>query len=437
MAPWRLWLAATLALAISARADVVRLKSGGSVEGVIVQKTKTHVVVQTNSGGKVTLRLADVASIERKPSAFQMYREMLAKLPDDDADGHFSLGLWCQEHHLFRQAREQFQKTIAINPNHKGAREKLGYVLLDGKWVTKAEAMKANGFVLHKGEWLTAEQVAERKNRQAALAWAARLRSLASRAPRNPDKVEAALRRALGQEPPEPARMAIRSILANLVAEAEGSKSDRTGDIRLALTRLVGEQKGEKATALLRRCAMHDPDPKVRKAAIAALAAQKDVENTAYFVRLLRRFTSERVRLSGNAKLRATARLVLKRAAEALGGLGDPRAIPALARALIVRFYVPKEDDAGPPPVAIGFSTTVVAGAQNFIDPFGNQFVLPLTEGSNWGLESPLTEREPDESFFFNSAAYEALRAITGQDFAHDKRAWLAWWYRNRHNFED
>ncbi len=433
----RLWLAAALTLAISAQADVVRLKSGGMVEGVIVKQTKTQVVVQTNSGGKVTLRLRDVATIERKPSAFQIYRDMLAKLSDDDADGHYSLGLWCQEHRLFRQAREQFEKTIAINPNHKGARERLGYVLLDGKWVTKAEAMKANGFVLHRGEWLTAEQLAEKKNRQAAIAWANRLKGLLARAPRNPDTAEQLLRREIGKEPSVAAQMALRSILAEMVEKAEKARTDRDNDLRLALARLVGDQKDPKATALLRRCAMHDPDLKVRQAAVVALAEQHETENTAYFVALLRRFTSEKIRLSGSARLRRTARLVLKRAAQALQGLGDPRAIPALARAMIVHFYVPKEDDAGPPPVTIGFSTTTYVGGQTFIDPFGNEFVIPLTEGSNWGLEPPLSDKDPDESFFFNTAAYEALRAITGQDFGHDKRAWLAWWYRNRHNLED
>lgn len=437
MAPRRAWLAIVLACSVLARADVVRLKSGGSVEGVIIRQTKTQVVVQTNSGGKVTLRLADVASIERKPSAFQVYRDMLAKLSDDDADGHYSLGLWCQEHRLFRQAREQFEKAVAINPNHRGAREKLGHVLLDGRWVTKAEAMKANGFVRHEGEWLTAEQVAEKKNRQAAVAWVGRLRRVAFRAPRNPDTIEELLRRELGQKPPEPAQVALRSMLADLLQEAEKAKTDRAGDIRLALARLVGEQEHEKATLLLRRCAMHDPDPGVRQGVVAGLAEQKNVENTAYFVGLLRRFTSERVRLSGDKRLRGIARLVLKRAAHALEGLGDPRAVPALARAMVVHFYVPKEDEAGPPPLTIGFSTTTLVGTQSFIDPFGNQFVIPLTEGSNWGLEPPLPDKDADESFFFNSAAYEALRAMTGQDFAHDKRAWLAWWYRNRHNFED
>ena len=43
--------------------------------------------------------------------------------------------------------------------------------------------------------------------------------------------------------------------------------------------------------------------------------------------------------------LRATARRVLRRASQALAGLHDPHAVPALARAMIVRFHIKENTD--------------------------------------------------------------------------------------------
>jgi hypothetical protein len=38
---------------------------------------------------------------------------------------------------------------------------------------------------------------------------------------------------------------------------------------------------------------------------------------------------------------------------------------------------------------------------------------------------------------YFYDAAYSALRKLSSGDFGHDKRKWLAWWYRNRHDVVD
>jgi hypothetical protein len=78
----------------------------------------------------------------------------------------------------------------------------------------------------------------------------------------------------------------------------------------------------------------------------------------------------------------------------------------------------------------MGFSSTSLVGTETYTDPYGNQLAVPITEGMNWGLDQ--SERETEDPFFFNDSAYNALRALSKQDFSHDQRAWLAWWYRNR-----
>jgi len=422
-------------LAARAAGDVIHLKSGGRVEGAVVSRTAAELVVQTGAG-KVTLKTADVARIEAKATPFDVYREMAAKVKADDADGRYALGLWCQDHKLYREARAEFEKTIALDPNHKGARARLGYVLREGKWLTDAEAKKADGMVLMDGKWVTSEERNLAEQRAVAAAWVKRLRQLVAQSPTSEAAVADRILKAIGDRPREAPDMAIRTVLEEMIRDAIEAKLDRTQEVRLALVGLVAAQKAPEAADILRKTAVRDIDARVRAAAIKALAAQKNIENTAYFVALIQRFTSPKVRLEGDKQTRATARRVLRRASEALAGLGDLRAVPALASAMSVYFRIKAGSDDELPPLSISLGTTHLADAAIVTDPFGNQIVVPITENTNWGLE-PSFERNVEDPFFFNDAAYNALRSLTGQDFSHDKRAWLTWYYRNRQNFED
>jgi len=416
-----------------AAADVVHLKSGGRVEGAIVARTDTHIVVQT-AAGKVTLKTTEVARIEAKATPLDVYREMAAKVKDDDADGHYALGLWCQDHKLFRQARREFEKTIALDANHKGARARLGYVLRDGRWMTEAEAKKADGLVRLGDKWVTEEQRAQAQQRQAAAAWVRRFRQLLARRPVAEQAIASRILEAIGDRPRDIPFAALRALLENLAREAIETSRDRTTEARLAIVGILATDRSDRSAPILRKLAVRDNDPRVRTAAIKALAAQNDVANTAYFTSLLYRFTSQKVRLESNKTRRTTARRVLRRAAEALAALGDPRAVPALVNALSVRFRIQQPDDELPP-MNLNFGQTALADVAVVTDAFGNKLTVPITESTNWGLG--LTDEREEDPFFFNDAAYNALRKLTGHDFSHDKRAWLAWWYRNRHNLVD
>ncbi|MBM4031689.1 MAG: hypothetical protein FJ291_07870 [Planctomycetes bacterium] len=433
---WKhLLLTALLALGLApAAADVVHMKSGGRVEGAILSRTDAELVVQT-SAGKVVLKMAEVDRIEVKASPLDVYREMAAKVKDDDADGHYNLGLWCQDQKLFREGRGEFEKTIALDPNHKGARAKLGYVLRDGKWLTDAEAKKAEGLVRVGEKWVTEDERVRGEQREAVAAWARRFRQLVAARPTSEQAVAKRVLDAIGERPRDIPHAALHIVLEELIKESIEASRDRTGDARLALVGVLADSRGPDAADILRKAAVRDIDGRVRAAAIKALAAQKDPENTAYFVGLIQRFTSPRVRLGSDKAGRATARRVLRRASEALAGLRDPKAIPALAGAISVYFAFPEKADEMPP-LNISFGNTALADMAIVRDAFGRQVAVPITENSNWGLDASL-EREAEDPFFFNEAAYNALRTLTGQDFSHDKRAWLAWWYRNRHNLED
>lgn len=432
----RLILTAVLGLAAAGRAagDVVHLKSGGRVEGAVVSRTDAELVVQT-AAGKVTLKAADVARIETKATPLDVYREMASKVKDNDADGHYALGLWCQDNKLVREARQEFERALALDANHKGARARLGYVQRDGQWLTEAEAKKADGLVRMGDKWVTEEERLRAEQRESAVAWVKRFRQLVAMRPTSEQAVAARLREAIGDRPRTVPDAALRYVLEELIKEAIEAPRDRTGDARLALVNLLADSRAGENAETLRRTAVRDIDGRVRAAAIKALAAQGNVENTAYFVGLLQRFTSAKVRLESDRETRNTARRVLRRASEALAGLADPRAIPALANALSVRFRI-KDTDDELPPLNISLGSSSVADMAVVTDQFGRTIQVPITENTNWGVDLG-QERDVEDPFFFNDAAYNALRGLTGQDFSHDKRAWLAWWYRNRHNLED
>ncbi len=90
------------------------------------------------------------------------YQERAAKLSTDDANGHYVLGLWCSKSGLDAEARLEFEKVVALNADHEGARHALGYVRHQNRWLSHGEAMRAKGFVRHEGTWLLKEEVASR-----------------------------------------------------------------------------------------------------------------------------------------------------------------------------------------------------------------------------------------------------------------------------------
>lgn len=65
------------------------------------------------------------------------YAQRAAALKDTDAEGHYKLGLWCEEQKLADCATKEFEKAIAAKPDHAAARGKLGHRKIQGLWVKK------------------------------------------------------------------------------------------------------------------------------------------------------------------------------------------------------------------------------------------------------------------------------------------------------------
>ena len=152
----------------SIRADVVHLKSGGSVEGRVIERTASSVEIDIGAGS-ITLSMESVVRIEEGRSPLDDYDERAARLDDNDLDGWLELARWASSEGLGTQSRRAYEKGLSISPDHPEANAALGRVEHDGRWMSEEEAYKARGYVKFGGEWMTpAEQDAILRQARAA-----------------------------------------------------------------------------------------------------------------------------------------------------------------------------------------------------------------------------------------------------------------------------
>ena len=114
--------------------DVVHTTDGRKIKGRIVREDDEVVVVRTRYGD-ITVNRDDIDRIERGELPEDIYRKKAKELANDDAEGHYRLGLWCKENGLRKEAEEEFKKAVKADPDHEGARKELGYTKVDGRWV--------------------------------------------------------------------------------------------------------------------------------------------------------------------------------------------------------------------------------------------------------------------------------------------------------------
>jgi hypothetical protein len=168
------------ALPAALAADEVVLRSGGRVRGVIVERSADRIVIETGPG-RVTLPTSLVEKVVESRSALEVYQERAASLSPGDGVGWADLARWAAERDLLTQAREAWQRVLALDPSHPEANAALGRVEVDGAWMTAEEGYRARGLVPFEGRWVSpaehealvrerlAEEVFDRERRAADL----------------------------------------------------------------------------------------------------------------------------------------------------------------------------------------------------------------------------------------------------------------------------
>src|SRR5215207_1719439 len=136
---WTSIIALTV-FAAPAPADTIHTTVGGKIEGTVLddESNDSRVVIVTKAGKQSYPRRL-VEKIElRADNRVETYKDALKKF-GSSAEDQFQLGLWCQQRQYRKEATEHFRRAIAADPNHEGAREKLGYQRDGDGWKTIEE----------------------------------------------------------------------------------------------------------------------------------------------------------------------------------------------------------------------------------------------------------------------------------------------------------
>jgi hypothetical protein len=182
-------LALPLAAAAVAGADEVFLRSGGHLNGVVVERRADGIVVDVGPG-RVTLPIRLVERIVEGTPAFETFRQRSARLSPTDVKGWLELAQWARDHDLLTQSRQALEHVLGIEPGNPVAHRDLGHVMIDGRWMTTDEGYRARGYVQFEGRWVTPEErlamlgerAAEAQARQAEMEASARAREAEARA---------------------------------------------------------------------------------------------------------------------------------------------------------------------------------------------------------------------------------------------------------------
>jgi hypothetical protein len=139
-------------------ADAVYLKGGGKFTGRIVELTAEKVVVDVGDG-TMGVPMDRVEEIVKGTSPLDEFDARASKLGPQDVNGWRGLGLWASMQGLSSQSRAAYQRVLALAPDDREARQALGFVQVDGRWLTEEESYRARGFVKYDGEWMTPAEV--------------------------------------------------------------------------------------------------------------------------------------------------------------------------------------------------------------------------------------------------------------------------------------
>lgn len=135
-------------------ADTVYLEGGRTINGVVVERTDTTLVIEIGPG-RVGLPLSRVKKVVPSKSPLAEYRERAQQLQNDDVAGWLRLADWAEGADLKTQAREACEQVLRSDPQNAAAQRCLGRVLQDGQWMSFEDSQRARGLVQYGSQWVT------------------------------------------------------------------------------------------------------------------------------------------------------------------------------------------------------------------------------------------------------------------------------------------
>jgi hypothetical protein len=165
-----LGLAGVTLLAAVSSADVLHLRTGGRLEGVIVRETASSITLDVGMG-EVSLPKSSVIRVERRDSALSEYRARLRSIQQGDVDALARLAHFAGENGLRNESRLMWARVLSLEPGNVEAHLALGHVLVGGTYMDEAEANRAQGLIQFEGRWMTpAEQAFLLRQREQRIA---------------------------------------------------------------------------------------------------------------------------------------------------------------------------------------------------------------------------------------------------------------------------
>ena len=153
--------------AVPAAADVVHLKNGRAMEGVLLEETADRILLQLPFG-EIGLPRASVLAIERGQSDLEQYlkRRLALEQRPGTASDWLTLAFWATERDLDHNAREATLVAARLDPGLPGLiplMTAMGYDYEENLavWIPHDELMRRRGYVMSNGRWITAQQATE------------------------------------------------------------------------------------------------------------------------------------------------------------------------------------------------------------------------------------------------------------------------------------
>jgi hypothetical protein len=402
------WLAAlATALLVTAsppaRGDILHLKSGGSVEGTIVERDTARYKVRTLVG-TVTLPVDAVARIEEKPSVLDEYVQRREKTADTPA-AQFELAQWCEEQELRSAWRTHLKRAIELDADFEPARKALGFVRVGGMWVegrSVADGAEGTGEDKQPSDFDAADRDSEQVIAAIQSQWSIRIRALRK------NKLESGVDRLVSEGR---ARIVeIRDPLA--ILPLVRLLGDGNWACREALVSVLSQFPQDEATLHLAILALVDADERIRGLTLNELKRRDDPRIIAQFRQALSTDNDE----------------LIKRAAVGLGVLEAAAAVPDLIGLLTAQRdkLVEVSTRAYFSNYVITFDapTTISLGSIGRIQHYP---VLSLPAVGT-GLVFVNRDYQLRNVTVFRTEVMEALKRITGQNFGFDAAAWRHWY---------
>ena len=399
----------------AANADIVYLKTGGVMRGVIDPSdddAADSVTIKLLSGAEIELPTEHISSRQVRPLKFEEYEVRAESLPDT-LDAHWKLAEWCREQKLDEQREIHLEVVLAIDPDHRQAHYGLRHTFYRDQWMTREEYDQtriADGFVKYKGKWVPADKLESVKSDDAASKaereWYAKVRVWLNWATGNhAERAADGLNNLKGINSPD----ALSALVQFL------GKSQRA-DVRRLFIEIVGKIEG--------------PGPVVP---LATLSVREDVrELRELALSMIDESHYDQARQLVVDDLRDRNNIVVRRAGTVLAKIGDETSVPALIRALVTThsykvripvqgysFGVDGSIPSGsglPPEIEIGLRTGVYDSVQ----------VVPLLGAARATKVIPVAVNRE------NSEVLTALRQITENNLGFDETAWQRWWNVDR-----